>query len=183
MRGTLDTGNFGVMGHSMGGAGAIEAASVNPEIDAVVALAPGADNGSLASYFEGTKQACSLVSAPIQLQVGSNDGDVLPAWVDEYYNLIPATTVKEQLVMNGANHIGFYDENIVPLFQWMIYFGLDNPSAISIEEQHRVSRKYYTAWFQYHLKGITGYDTYIFGDEAQADLSNRVLSDLEFHIY
>jgi len=182
MLGLLNTDKFGVMGHSMGGAGVIEAASANPEIDAVVALAPGADNGSLAQYFEGTKLACQLVSVPIQMQVGSNDGDVLPAWVDEYYNLIPGTTAKEQLVINGANHIGFYDEDVVCLFEWMITFGLDHPASISIAEQHRVSQKYYTAWFQYYLKGITGYGTYILGDEAQDDLNTGVLTALEYNI-
>lgn len=181
MRGLLNADKFGVMGHSMGGAGVIEAASANPGIDAVVALAPGADNGSLAQYFERTKQDCALVTAPIQMQVGSNDGDVLPAWVDEYYNLVPGMTAKEQLVITGANHIGFYDEGVVCLFQWMITFGLDNPSTISIAEQHRVSQKYYTAWFQYYLKGITGYGTYIFGDEAQSDLTAGVLTALEYN--
>ena len=79
MRGLLNTNKFGLVGYSMGGAGAIETASANPAINAVVALAPGADNGSLAQYFVRTKQDCSLVSVPIQMQVGSNDGDVLLA--------------------------------------------------------------------------------------------------------
>ncbi len=182
IRGLLNANEFGVMGHSMGGAGVIEAASANPEIDAVVALAPGADNGSLAQYFVRTTQDCALVSVPIQMQVGSNDGDVLPAWVDGYYNLIPSTTAKEQLVITGANHIGFYDEDVVWLFDWMITFGLDNPASISIAEQHRISERYYTAWFQYYLKGITGYKTYISGSVAQNDLSTGVLTALEYNI-
>jgi dienelactone hydrolase len=176
MRGLLNTTEFGVMGHSMGGAGVIEAASANSEIDAVVALAPGADNGSLAPYFFNTTAACPNVSVPIQMQVGSNDGDVLPAWVNGYYNLIPGTTAKEQLVIAGANHIGFYDEDVVPLFNWMIKLGMDNPATISIADQHLISERYYTSWFQYYLKGMTGYGTYLFGDQ---DLTSGALTVLD----
>ena len=182
MRGLLNTNKFGVVGYSMGGAGVIEAASANPAIKAIVALAPGADNGSLAADFERTKQDCSLVSVPIQMQVGSNDGDVFPAWVDEYYNLIPSTTAKEQLVIAGGNHIGFFDTDIAPLFQIMVLLGMDNPSTISVEQQHAISRGYYTAWFQYYLKGITEYRTYIFGGKAQSDLNTGVLTALEYNI-
>jgi dienelactone hydrolase len=182
MRWLLNTDKFGVVGYSMGGAGVIEAASANPDIDVVVALAPGADEGSLASYFEGTKLACALVSVPIQMQVGSNDGNVLPAWVDGYYNLIPATTAKEQLEITGGNHLGFFDADIADLFQIEILLGLDNPSTISVERQHEISRGYYTAWFQYYLKGITEYEAYILGSEAQNDLNTGVLTALEYNV-
>jgi hypothetical protein len=63
----------------------------------------------------------------------------------------------------------------------MITFGLDNPASISIAEQHRISERYYTAWFQYYLKGITGYKTYISGSVAQNDLNTGVLTALEYN--
>ncbi|GEM_PF-810830 len=183
MKHILDANSIGVLGYSMGGAGAIEAAAVNPEIDVVVGLAPGADEGDLASYFESTKAACQNITVPIQMQVGSNDGNVLPEWIDGYYNLIPNTTVKEQLVITGANHFQFFDPCSAEILSaLMAIFGMDNAATISVEAQHAISKGYFTAWFNYYLKGNTNYETYIFGAEAQADLDSGILTALEYNL-
>ncbi len=96
-------------------------------------------------------EACNNITAPIQFQVGSEDGNVLPEWVEEYYELVPNTTVKEYLVINGANHFQFFDKYAAEFFSIMIDLGMDNPATISTEEQHRISRGYFTAWFNHFL--------------------------------
>jgi hypothetical protein len=59
---------------------------------------------------------------------------------------------------------------------------LDNPPGIDFDEQRRVSSKYFTSWFNYHLKHFDEYYTYIFGEEAQNDFDSGVLSDLRYTI-
>jgi hypothetical protein len=83
------------------------------------------------------------------------------------------------LSITGGNHIGFIDDFIARIAEW---FGIDNPKGIEFAEQRRISRKYYTAWFQYHLKGLDEYYTYIFGEEAQNDLDAGILTELLYHI-
>jgi dienelactone hydrolase len=171
--GILDTEKFGGIGLSMGGAGCIEATgTINSEIDASVALAPASSNSS--------KDASKNITVPIQIQVGNNDRMVSPDRVLPYYSdLIPDTLNKEYLSITGGNHIGFIDE----FFAWFAErLGLDNPKDIEFEEQRRISSKYFTAWFQYHLKGLDEYYTYIFGEEAQDDLNTGILSDLKYNI-
>jgi len=173
IKGMVDVETFGGIGLSMGGGGCIEATGApDSEIDAAVALAPADSDESI--------DAAKNISVPIQLQVGANDGMVEPHEVIPYYNdFIPDTTVKEYLSITGGNHIGFVDEFAAKFAEWI---GMDNPKGISFAEQRRISRKYFTAWFQYHLKGLDDYYTYIFGDEAQKDLDAGVLTELLYNI-
>ena len=96
-----------------------------------------------------------------------------------YTDLIPSTAVKEYLSITGGNHIGFVDEFLAKFAERL---GIDNPRGIEFEEQRQVSSKYFTAWFQYHLKGLDEYFTYIFGEEAQNDVDAGILSDLRYNI-
>lgn len=171
--GMVDVETFGGIGLSMGGGGCIEATGTpNSEIDAAVPLAPAGSDAA--------KDAARNITVPTQLQVGNNDGMVPPEHVVPFYtDFIPETSVKEYLSVTGGNHIGFIDEFVARIAEWL---GLDNPRGIEFAEQRRVSRKYFTAWFQYHLKGLDEYYTYIFGEEAQNDLDAGILSDLRYNI-
>jgi dienelactone hydrolase len=169
MRGLLDTETLGAIGLSMGGSGCIEAtANPNSVIDAAVSLAS-----------PGPEGVAQNIRVPIQFQVGSLDGMVDPARVLDSYKSVTQAT-KEYVEIRGGNHIGFIDEffaNVAKFLQ------MDNPADITFAEQRRVCAKYSTAWFQYHLKGLTGYRTYIFGWEALLDRYCRgVLSDWRFKI-
>ena len=185
--GLVDTETFGITGLSMGGAGCIEAAGTNPEVDAAVPLAPGGIDMDLIDFvFQGYSNwtlttAAENMTVPIQLQVGSNDGllALFPNGVDSYYSLIPDTTPKQYVEINGANHVGFVDEFYANVAMWLL---LDRSCAIGVEEQHRISRQYFTAWFHYFLKDLDEYGTYIFGDEAQQDVDAEVLSAFEHNL-
>jgi len=156
---------FGIIGMSTGGAGVMEAAADNPsgEIGAAVALAPGADDQASVSDVNAS---AAKINVPIQLQVGSNDGLVPPDSVSSSYNLIPGTTVKEFLEINGANHIGYLNEEVADFVQQL---GEDYPCTIGFGVQHQVASRYFTAWFGRYLKGFTAYDSYISGSEVQND--------------
>jgi dienelactone hydrolase len=169
----VDIETFGGIGLSMGGGGCIEATGAPySEIDAAVPLAPADSDDAI--------DAARNITVPTQLQVGNNDGMVTPEEVQPFYtDFIPETSVKEYLSITGGNHIGFIDEFVARIAEWI---GLDNPRGIEFAEQRRVSRKYFTAWFQYHLKELDDYYTYIFGEEAQKDLDAGILSDLRYNI-
>jgi dienelactone hydrolase len=169
----LDVETFGGIGLSMGGGGCIEATGANDsEIDAAVALAPATHREAII--------AAEKIDVPIQIQVGDKDGMVPPSHVLPYYtDYISDDITKEYLAINGGNHIGFLDDFFARFAERI---GLDSPRDIEFEEQRRISRKYFTAWFQYHLKDLSEYYTFIFGEEAQKDLDTGILSELIYNI-
>jgi predicted dienelactone hydrolase len=169
--GILDTDTFGAIGLSMGGGGCIEATGLaDSEIDASVALAPASSDSS--------NDAAQNITVPIQIQVGNSDGMVPPERVLSYYSdIIPDTLNKEYLSITGANHIGFIDDFVARFAEWL---GFDNPKEIEFEEQRRISSRYFTAWFEYHLRSLDEYFTYIFGEDAHSDLDTGILSDLRY---
>jgi len=169
----VDIETFGAIGLSMGGGGCIEATgAMDSEIDAAVPLAPAA--------FDKVYDSAENVTVPMQIQIGAEDGMVPPYRVEPFYtDYIPDTTVKEYLSITGGNHIGFIDDFFARFAEWI---GFDNPKGIEFTEQRRISSKYYTSWFQYHLKDLDDYYPYIFGAEAQNDLDEGILSELWFNI-
>jgi predicted dienelactone hydrolase len=171
--GAIDTETRGAIGLSMGGGGCVEATGASgADIDAAVGLAPASMPSVLA--------AARNITVPVQLQVGTNDGFVPPASVLQLYtNFLSNNTVKEYLVITGGNHVGFVDEFFARFGQGL---GIDNPPGITVEQQHNISRRYFTAWFQYHLRHLNEYYPYLFGDEAQHDLDEGLLSDLQYNI-
>ncbi len=169
----LDGETWGAIGLSMGGGGCIEATGLpGSPIDASVALAP--------AGFPVVFAAAHDILVPVQLQVGTVDGIIPPDHVLEIYTEhLTNDTTKEYLTITGGNHIGYIDEKYASLAQ---QWGIDNPPGISVEQQHNISRMYFTAWFQYHLRHLDEYYTYIYGEEAQQDLESGVLADLRFNI-
>jgi predicted dienelactone hydrolase len=171
--GAVDNGTRGAIGLSMGGAGCVEATGTpGVAVDAAVALAP--------AGFPSVFAAARNITVPIQLQVGTVDGWVPPGSVLKMYtDYLSNSTVKEFLLITGGNHIGFIDERYARFGQ---RFKLDNPPGITVEQQHTISSRYFTAWFQYHLRHLSEYYTYIFGADAQHDLDTGVLADLRYNI-
>ena len=169
----LDGETWGAIGLSMGGGGCVEATgTAGSVIDASVALAP--------AGFPSVISAARNITVPVQLQVGTIDGLVSPEDVLKMYTqYLSNSTIKEYLAITGGNHLGFIDEHYASIGQ---RWGIDNPPGISVEQQHTTSRKYFTAWFQYHLRHLDEYYTYLFGEEAQQDLETGILTDLQYNI-
>jgi len=171
--GAFDNGTRGAIGLSMGGGGCVEATGTPGAcIDAAVGLAP--------AGFPSVMSAARNITVPIQLQVGTLDGLVSPQDVVKMYtSFLSNGTIKEYVAITGGNHIGFIDEFYARFGQ---RFGVDKPAEIAVELQHNISRRYFTAWFQYHLKHLSEYGTYIFGADAQHDLDDGLLADLRYNI-
>jgi dienelactone hydrolase len=134
--------------------------------------------GRLDRVFADVRTAAADIAVPAQVQVGSGDAFILPDWVHAAYDDIPGTSGKAYVEINGGSHAGFIDA-------WVLSFGdsleqaLGGGIEIEVQEQHRVSQKYFISWFNYYLKGQAGYGAYLFGAEAQADVNSGVLSALE----
>ena len=173
LKDALDNQTWGAIGLSMGGGGCVEATGTpGSMIDAAVALAP--------AGFPSVLAAARNITVPVQLQVGTLDGLVSPESVLRMYTgNLTNLTIKEYLAITGGNHVGFIDEYYA---QYALDHGIDNPPGITVEQQHNISRRYFTAWFQYHLRHLDDYFTYIFGAAAQQDVEHGVLADLRFNI-
>ncbi|HET6704836.1 alpha/beta hydrolase family protein [Amycolatopsis sp.] len=93
VRGRVDGKRLAVMGHSMGGGGAMSAALRRPSLWAAVGLAPFSPSQNLTTD-----------RVPTFLLAGQRDGTVTPSSVQNLYNGIPAAVEKAYLELAGAGH-------------------------------------------------------------------------------
>ncbi len=137
--------------------------------------------GRLDRVFADVRTAAARIAVPAQVQVGSKDAFILPAWVHAAYEDIPGTAGKAYVEIAGGSHAGFIDAWVLP-FGDGIERALGGGIEIGVQEQHRLSQKYFVSWFNYYLKGQVEYGTYLFGAEAQADVGSGVISHLETNV-
>lgn len=100
----VDFERIGAMGHSMGGLGALIAASEDPRIKCVEGLAPGV----LPIFLKRHKEALSVL-LPVQVQIGSEDKIVHPEHVKAFYDHL-ISEKKSFIQIPGGNHIQFTDK-------------------------------------------------------------------------
>ena len=93
VRDRVDGSRAAVMGHSMGGGGAMWAAANRPSLKATIGLAPAIFDFNL-----------SNLRVPAMLMAGQNDGTVTPSAVTGNYNQVPGSTEKAYLELSGAGH-------------------------------------------------------------------------------
>lgn len=136
-----------LMGHSMGGGSAIVAASLHPEIDAVVGLAPFDTRPSAID-------AASAVTAPALIFAGSDDCITPPVKNQiPIYNSLYSQN-KTYILIKGGTHC---------------QMGVSHPncragekisgcgdSGISNDLQLEILKKYLIPWLNFYLKGDTG---------------------------
>ncbi len=175
LAGQVDETRLGAIGLSMGGAGALEIAGSDARFRAVVALAPGW-NDLGAFLFADTLAASADITAPTQIQRGSEDCLVPAAGPLGYYDSVPAA--KQYLEIRGGNHIGYVNEDLATLAGPIVFdlVPVDCPPTTSYAEQHRLSVKYATMWFDKYLYGSDAWDDALVGTGFAADLSSGALS-------
>lgn len=143
----------GVMGHSMGGLGALIAGSEDPRIRCVVGLAP-----ALMPEFTTIPKRIYDIPAPVQLQIGECDGLIPPKDVKAFFESLNSPE-KEYLEIKGGNHLRFTDRAAVSMMgEYLSRFGMigrqlkDCKARITFDEQHRISGEKFIEWFDRHLK-------------------------------
>jgi predicted esterase len=93
VRTRLDAGRLAVIGHSMGGGGALDAALRRPSLRAAIGNAPYLPSNTLAG-----------VRVPTLIYAMQNDTLVPPSRLTSLYNTVPATTERAYLEITGAGH-------------------------------------------------------------------------------
>ncbi|EOY45410.1 alpha/beta hydrolase family protein [Streptomyces lividans] len=94
VRGRIDSGRLGVMGHSMGGGGTLEAAKSRPSLQAAIPLTPW-----------NLDKSWPEVSTPT-LVVGADGDTIAPvaSHAEPFYSGLPSSTDRAYLELNNATH-------------------------------------------------------------------------------
>jgi predicted dienelactone hydrolase len=167
LKGMVDPAKIGIAGHSQGGAASLWAAGQDSRPKALVAM-------STMGLYQNKDP---LIKIPVQLLVGSRDG-FWPPWASQsHYDLLGQP--KQIVVFEGANHMGYIDVGIeydVVTLATKAGTFTDKTATMPHKEQLRLGRKYLTAWMSYFLKGDLGYTSYLFGNQAQQDISSGLIT-------
>ncbi|WP_229858679.1 bis(hydroxyethyl) terephthalate hydrolase [Streptomyces poonensis] len=94
VRTRIDSSRLGVMGHSMGGGGTLEAAKTRPSLQAAIPLTPW-----------NLDKTWPEVTTPTMI-IGADGDTVAPvsSHSEPFYNSLPSSTDKAYLELNGATH-------------------------------------------------------------------------------
>ncbi|WUO17459.1 dienelactone hydrolase family protein [Streptomyces sp. NBC_00289] len=94
VRGRIDSARLGVMGHSMGGGGSLEAAKSRPSLQAAIPLTPW-----------NTDKTWPEVTTPT-LVVGADGDTIAPVatHAEPFYGSLPSSLDRAYLELNGATH-------------------------------------------------------------------------------
>ncbi|MFD0318880.1 bis(hydroxyethyl) terephthalate hydrolase [Streptomyces flavalbus] len=94
VRGRIDSTRLGVMGHSMGGGGTLEAAKTRPSLQAAIPLTPW-----------NTDKTWPEVRTPT-LIIGADGDTIAPVatHAEPFYSTLPSSLDKAYLELNGATH-------------------------------------------------------------------------------
>ncbi|WP_435857793.1 poly(ethylene terephthalate) hydrolase family protein [Streptomyces olindensis] len=93
VRDRVDPSRLGVIGHSMGGGGAISAAERQPSLKAAVPLAPFSPSQNL-----------STLRVPTMIMGARDDGTVTPSYLDGLYGGMPAGTQSAFIELTTGGH-------------------------------------------------------------------------------
>ena len=94
VRDRVDAGRLSIVGHSMGGGGAISAAERRATLKAVVSLAPFSPSQNL-----------STLQIPTMIIAGQLDTVVTPSYLDGLYAGMPSSTQSAFVQLSGADHL------------------------------------------------------------------------------
>lgn len=163
--GKIDMSNIGIMGHSRGGDGVVQAEIFNQSlglgfnIKAVVALSP--------TDFSGTSPSPLVLSTSNFLSIyGSNDGDVWggtnpsTTYAGTGFRFYDRATVEKAMVfIYGATHNRFNTE-------WGTEWKVDasSPKVLSTAQHHGLLSGYMTSFMQVHLQGRSEQRDYFKGE-------------------
>jgi dienelactone hydrolase len=140
VRDRVDASRLSVIGHSMGGGGALYAATQRPSLKAAIGLAPYFPSGNLSDD-----------RVPTLIQGGQNDTVVTPSYLDGLYPTLRADSPGAYVQYSGADHLFWTKANDIELrtqIPWLKIF-VDGDTRYSqfmcpaLKDSTRVSK--YTA--------------------------------------
>jgi dienelactone hydrolase len=104
VRDRVDASRLSVIGHSMGGGGALYAATQRPSLKAAIGLAPYFPSGNLSDD-----------RVPTLIQGGQNDTVVTPSYLDGLYPTLRADSPGAYVQYSGADHLFWTKANDIEL--------------------------------------------------------------------
>ncbi|GIM90039.1 poly(ethylene terephthalate) hydrolase family protein [Paractinoplanes toevensis] len=104
VRDRVDPSRLSVIGHSMGGGGALYAATQRPSLKAAIGLAPYFPSGNLSND-----------RVPTLIQGGQNDTVVTPSYLDGLYPPLNSGTPGAYVQYSGADHLFWTKANDIEL--------------------------------------------------------------------
>lgn len=164
--GRLDSSRRAIMGHSLGGMASLYAGAYL-DVDAVVSLAP----------YLIDAAPLQAATVPTQIQASSLDCITTAAAAYDNYQLLAAPT-KLIMTINGGNHVSYTDANSIAE---TVGGRFDCTNLINTADHfHRLSRRYFTGWLNYFVKGDSSAHDALFGDAAQQDRAADLLTVWEY---
>lgn len=147
--GRVDTNNYGIFGHSMGGGAGLLAAAADNRIKAYAGLAAAITNPS-------PQPSMPQLRIPVAMLTGDEDGIV-----NYNTNTVPlynaAVAPKLFPLIDGGYHVGFQD-NPYPIFP--------DSGSLPAAQQLAITRSYLTSYFGLYLKNDQSKWRNIWGPEA-----------------
>lgn len=167
--GMVNMNSRAIMGHSLGAMASLRAGAYM-DVDAIVPLAP----------YLIEEESLQAITAPTQIQAASQDCITFPENAISDYALL-GSELRQIININGGNHVSFNDaDSVAEIIGGSLF---DCPSVIDTFDHHqRLSRRYFTGWLEYVLKGRDEYASFLFGPLAEQDLASQLLNDLSFEV-
>lgn len=172
LAGKADVNKAGATGHSLGGKVSIIAASMDPRIKASITLDP--VDSSMNCTPANCPDASSLVpmlTIPTGFLGETTDataggfGQACAPAADNYTTFYAgAKTPSLAVTVTGANHMSFLDDTASCGFTCSFCKMATAPNA----QVNSLAKAYVVAFYERHLRGDLGYDTYLTGAKAQA---------------
>jgi PKD repeat protein/predicted dienelactone hydrolase len=167
---SIDVDRFGQAGHSAGGLSSMIVAARDERTKAVVALDP-AGNPTEGWDYEAEAPditvPIAVIGAPPQLC--NSDGAY-----NDWFPHVGAAHKALYVIANGS-HCDFMDTD--EELQVQLCSLLCGPFS---QERLELAKRYATAWFNYYLHYDPDYHTYLYGDEADADIqADRIARDVQ----
>lgn len=165
----LDTGTVGMTGHSMGGKLALLAASLDDRVKASITLDP------VDSSMNCSPSDCPDVSDKLPLPIPTGfigelidaSGGFQPcAPAADNFTTFYAKASSPSLSVEalGANHMSFLDD----VANCGITCNFCNQATAPNAQVNGLSKALVVAFYERHLRGLAGYDSYLTGADAQA---------------
>ena len=170
LAGKADTANAGATGHSMGGKVSLLAATLDPRIKAAIELDPvdssvgcnAVDCPDVSSLMPTLKIPTGFVGELTDAAGGLQP--CAPA-ADNFTTFYAGTNSPSlEVTVTGANHMSFLDD----VSSCLLVCGFCNMAKASNASVNSLAKAYVVAFYERHLRGDAGYDTYLTGADAQA---------------
>lgn len=173
LHGRVDIKRLATAGHSLGGATALATAARDERVTAVVALDPVYHTGNFGGEGDpiwNPSTEAPQITVPTGILGAPPSSCNAEADYAEIYALV-GSGHKASFLINDASHCVFADPG--SSFCQFICSGSATP------EMTTISQKYMSAWFNYYLQRQPEFYDYLFGVQAQDDVSRGLVKFTE----